>query len=248
MHDLSSENHPAATTPSELNAHSGSATSCEPASHALPLANNSVCCNWLSAKTLQRFAIATLVIVAATATYAAAYFAEMAQQANANIEAAHAAAADADDVLANWEGLPIANAAAAVSSEKFSVCTGLISEESEALFVLDHNSGLLQCSVLYPRLGRFMATYTINVADALGMEAKGGSYIMVTGTADFPSSSNRPLGFSVVYVLDTASGNYACYGVPFDRVAMKSNRPQQGVMFLIGQGSANPVIDRDDLR
>ncbi|MCM2372981.1 hypothetical protein [Aporhodopirellula aestuarii] len=227
MHENSSENFVAS-----------SSSQTEEDLTGLPVVNTQSCCGLFQSTTLGRLGVALLAIVAVTATYAATYFAGMANHANSR----------PSDATVNWAGLPIANASAAVTSEKFSMCTGLISEESEALFVLDHNSGLLQCSVLYPRLGRFMATYTVNVADALGMDAKGGNYIMATGTADFPSSSNRPLGFSVVYVLDTASGNYASYGIPFDRTAMKANRPQQGVLFLIGQGTANPVVDRDDLR
>ncbi len=183
----------------------------------------------------QRFIAATLIATTIIASLAAVYFAGAASRANppANL---------------TWKGLPIANATAAVSSEKFSMCTGPLADTNEALFVLDHNSGLLQCSVLYPRIGRFMASYTVNVADALGMEAKGGGYMMVTGTSDFLSASNRPIGRSVVYVLDTTTGNYACYGVPINQNAMKANQPQQGVLFLISQGAANPIIDRDKMR
>ena len=101
---------------------------------------------------------------------------------------------------------------------------------------------------MYPRVNRFAATFTVNISDALGTDGKGGSYIMATGQADFPRSSNNPVGRSVIYVLDTATGNYACYGVPFNAQAMNANRPQQGLLVLIGQGTANPVIDRDNLR
>ncbi|SMP38418.1 hypothetical protein SAMN06265222_101129 [Neorhodopirellula lusitana] len=179
--------------------------------------------------------------VAAVGIGSAAYFAGVANQATQQIAAQQTNSLD-------WSNLPIANATAAVTSEKYSMATGGLSESGEALFVLDHNSGLLQCTVIYPRLGRFMATFTVNVADALGLDAKGGQYIMTTGSADFPRNSNRPVGQSVVYVLDTATGNYACYGVPFDRVALNANRPQQGMMVLISQGTANPVVDRDELR
>ncbi|TWT49512.1 hypothetical protein Pla22_47090 [Rubripirellula amarantea] len=144
--------------------------------------------------------------------------------------------------------LPLLEASASVTSEKYSMATGNISEDADGVFVLDHNSGLLQCSVIYPRVGRFMSAFTINVADALGTSGKGGSYIMVTGRADFPRASNRPAASTVIYVMDTATGNYACFGVPFDRVAMNANRQQQGSLVLITTGTANPVIDRDDLR
>ncbi|TWT65211.1 hypothetical protein [Allorhodopirellula solitaria] len=198
---------------------------------------NTCCAIWQSPHR-QRFFAAALVATTSVALLVAAYFAGA---------ASHSRQASATSETP-WQGLPIANATAAVSSEKFSMCTGPLAETNEGLFVLDHNSGLLQCSVLYPRVGRFMANYSINVADALGMEAKGGSYVMVTGTSDFLSASNRPIGRSVVYVLDTATGNYACYGVPINQNAMKANQPQQGVLFLISQGAANPVIDRDKLR
>ena len=146
------------------------------------------------------------------------------------------------------DSLPLINATAAVTSEKFSMATGTVSDESEGLFVLDHNSGLLQCSVIYPRSGQFLGRFTTNVAETLGTGAKGGQYIMVTGQANFPRASNRPAAPTVLYVMDSASGNYACYGVPFDQTAVPRNQPQQGLLVLIGVGSANPLVDRDDLR
>ncbi len=141
--------------------------------------------------------------------------------------------------------LPPIDATAAVSSEDFSIATGQVSGEAEGLFVLDHNSGLLQCAVIYPRVGQFAANFTTNVSDALANRGKGGQYMMVTGHADFRESSNNPIGRSVVYVLDSATGNYACYAIPFNRVMMNANQPQAGPLRLIAVGSASPVIDRD---
>lgn len=197
------------------------------------------CCGFTAFLSPRHLMIGLCVAMTTSAIGTAAYFAGVASEARQQGRA---------EVKFDWSDLPIANATAAVTSKEYSMATGPMSEGTEALFVLDHNSGLLQCSVIYPRLGRFMATFTANVADALGAGAKGGQYIMTTGTADFPRSSSNPAGFSVIYVLDTATGNYACYGVPFDRVSMNANRPQQGLMVLISQGSANPVIDRDELR
>lgn len=157
-------------------------------------------------------------------------------------------AAAASDLPALTSPLPLIHATASVTSEKFSMATGDVSDEAEGLFVLDHNSGLLQCSVMYPRRGQFMARFTVNVAEALGTGGKGGQYMMVTGRTQFPRASNRPAGGTVIYVMDTATGNYACYGVPFDHTAVPRNQPQQGLLVLIATGSANPVVDRDDLR
>ena len=137
------------------------------------------------------------------------------------------------------------DATAAVSSDQFSMATGLVTGEAEGLFVLDHNSGLLQCSVIYPRIGQFAASFTANVADALATRGKVGKYMMVTGIADFRQASNNPIGSSVVYVLDSATGNYACYAIPFNRALMNANQPQSGALRLIAVGSASPIIDRD---
>jgi len=152
----------------------------------------------------------------------------------------------AGSVAGGWQ-MPIVDATSALTSEKFSMATGEVSDDVDGLFVLDHNSGLLQCSIVYPRVGQFMGQFVINVADAIG-GGKGGQYLMITGSVDFPRSSNRPAASTVVYVLDTSTGNYACFGVPFDRTAMNANRPQNGTLVLITTGTASPIIDRDRLR
>ncbi|WP_146518585.1 hypothetical protein [Stieleria varia] len=146
----------------------------------------------------------------------------------------------------NIPGLPTIGATASVTSEKFSMATGPVSQQAEGLFVLDHNSGLLQCSVMYPRQGRFLGLFTVNVMEALGSGDKGGGYIMATGLVDMPSSSQNPVASSVVYVLNTSTGAYACYGIPFDRVSMNGGRPQQAPMVLVAVGNADPILDRDD--
>jgi hypothetical protein len=143
---------------------------------------------------------------------------------------------------------PLIQATASVISEKYSMATGDVADDAEGLFVLDHNSGLLQCSVVYPRSGQFMARFSVNVAEALGTGAKGGQYMMVTGRAQFPRASNRPAAQTLVYVMDSATGNFAAYGIPFDHTAVARNQAQQGLMVLVATGSANPVVDRDALR
>ena len=188
---------------------------------------NSRCCDW------QRLTTPFLAFVTLISLGAAGYFAGRSHS----------------PTNEQLTGLPLLNAAAAVSDERYSIATGAVSEEADGFFVLDHNSGLLQCNVIYPRLGgKFMARFVTNVNDAVGTGAKGGKYMMLTGRAQFPRASNRPAASTVVYVMDTASGNYACYGIPYDRVVANTNRQQQGVLVLLTTGTANPVIDRDNIR
>ncbi len=188
------------------------------------------CCGWA------RWAFVAMAIVTVASIASAAYFAGRSAQLSAF------GGNGIRDIF------PTIDAAAAVSSEKFSMATGAISGDAEGLFMLDHNSGLLQCSVIYPRLGRFLGNFSINVTEALPSGGKGGQYMIATGLANFPSSSSRPAATSVVYVLEVTSGDYACYGIPFNRVAMNAGKPQQLPMVLISKGSANPLIDRDSLR
>lgn len=180
-----------------------------------------------------RFAVPGMALIAVTAICVAAYFAGRSSVSQAS--------------AVDYPFPPISATASAIS-EKYSMATGMVGDDAEGLYVLDHNSGVLQCSVIYPRMGQFGALFKANVAEALGTGGKGGGYIMVTGRADFPRASNRPAGACVLYVMDTATGNYAAYGIPFDRAAVNAGRQQSGMLVLLSKGSANPIIDRDNLR
>ncbi len=196
----------------------------------LPTADATVgCCR------LARFATPTLAVIAIFSMATAAYYAGR-------------SAADREQMNSIRWNLPAIDATASAISDKFSIATGLVSADAEGFFVLDHNSGLAQCNVIYPRTGRFLAEFKANVAEGLGTGGKGGKYMMVTGQADFPSSSANPAASCILYVMDTDTGNYACYGIPFNRNFLSANRPQSGGMVLLHSGTANPLIDRDNLR
>ncbi len=217
------------------------------------------CCQWttmhlavglLSLSTLIAIGVATYFAGQASAVNSAAYQSAVSQFAatpQPSVTSQPSVLQQAANDLSGFQ-LPTIDASAAVGSDKFSMATGAVGESGEGLFVLDHNSGLLQCAVLYPRMAQFMALFTVNVSEALANGGKGGKYIMATGQMDFPSTSSRPAAPLVVYVLDTSSGNYACYGVPFNRAAVNSGKPQQGGMILLGTGTANPIADRDSGR
>jgi len=137
------------------------------------------------------------------------------------------------------------DAVASDTGDKYSIATGIVSDEAEGFFVLDHNSGVVQCTVFYPRVGKFLATFTGNAAELVGAGGKGGSYLMVTGQAD-TSRGARPGAFAptLLYVLNTASGNYGVFSIPFDRQALAQGRPQQGVLIPVGTGTAAVVPTR----
>lgn len=142
------------------------------------------------------------------------------------------------------------DATATDSGDEFAIATGMISDEVEGLFVLDYATGLLQCHVMYTRNRPiFGAVFQANVKELMaGDVAKGASkYLMVTGKADFPGSAQRS-GGAVVYVLDTVSGAFVAYGVPYDRTAVNSGRAQTGALVPLANGLARGVMDRDRAR
>lgn len=188
------------------------------------------CCQW----THGRLLIGLLSLTSLFGLGAAAYFAGKASTAN--------------DPSQSSLNFPLIDASAALSSENFSIATGGVSDAGEAVFALDHNSGLLTCSMIYPRTFQVGAVYQVNVAAALATGGKGGKYMMVTGVTNFQSTNQAPRAPTVVYVMDSATGNYACYGIPFNRTSANAGRPQQGEMVLLATGSANPILDRDDAR
>jgi hypothetical protein len=137
------------------------------------------------------------------------------------------------------------DATAAATSEKYSIATGVVSEEAEGFFVLDHNSGLLQCSVFYPRVGKFLGSFTVNAGELVGAGGKGGGYIMVTGQADMTRGGRgAQIAPTLVYVLNTASGNFAAFAVPFNRQAANTGQPQQAALIPMGTGTASVVPTR----
>jgi hypothetical protein len=125
-------------------------------------------------------------------------------------------------------------------SETMAIATGLI-DEGEGLFVLDYVTGDLFCFVLNPRANsKFNARYHANVVSVLGVEqGKKPNFVMVTGGMDFlrGAALARP-GNCVVYVADTITGNFAAWGVPWNRTSAQQGRPQQGALVLLDVGKA----------
>ncbi|MEZ6092466.1 MAG: hypothetical protein R3C05_31560 [Pirellulaceae bacterium] len=138
------------------------------------------------------------------------------------------------------------HASASDSADEFSVATGRVSGDAEGFFVLDHATGQLQCYVMYPRTAKFGAVYTTNVGEALaGRGEKGAKYVMVTGDANFPGGGRATPAGTVLYVLDTTSGAFVAYGLPFDRTMLTANRPQQGILTPLDIGQARQMAVRE---
>lgn len=137
------------------------------------------------------------------------------------------------------------HAAATDSAETFAVATGQIAE-SEGIFFLDFLTGELTCAVLYKN-GNWGARFVANVFNDLQIQAtKKPKFLMVTGETEFArgAGGGQP-GRSVLYVVDSTTGSFAVYGVPWNRQAEATGAPQGGNLVLLQQGRARNLQIRD---
>ncbi len=186
--------------------------------------------------TASNLAMSAMLAVTLVALAAAGYFAGVAS------ELKNSSTAGATNTL---QFPTTIDATGAVTSEKYSIATGIVSEEAEGFFVLDHNSGLIQCSVFYPRVGKFLGTFTGNAGELVGAGGKGGGYMMVTGNADMTRGGRGAhVAPTLVYVLNTATGNFAAFAVPFNRQAAVTGQPQQAPLIPMGTGTASVIPTR----
>lgn len=139
------------------------------------------------------------------------------------------------------------NATASTWSETMCAATGRVDDEVEGLFTLDSLTGDLQCSVLNGRTTKFAGLFRTNVLQDLGVDAsKKPSYMILTGAATFPGQggNTRP-GDCVVYVIDSTTGRFVVYGVPWQRTLAARGAPQQGALILLDSGTARNVVIRE---
>ncbi|MCU0870969.1 MAG: hypothetical protein MUE50_01350 [Pirellulaceae bacterium] len=138
-------------------------------------------------------------------------------------------------------------ASSAHSGQTFAMATGRIDEDVEGLFTLDYLTGDLRCSVYYPNVMRFGATFKHNVIADLGvLQGKSPNYAMVTGEANFPRGAGASSPAScIVYVADANTGNVAAYTILWNRTVARAGAAQAGGFQLLGTGKGRTLELRD---
>ncbi len=135
--------------------------------------------------------------------------------------------------------------ATADAGDSMAIATGPIDQGVEGVFFLDFITGRLSGGVLNPKnLSPLGAFFYDSVYRDLGIgDVKNPKLLMATGMMNVKSySGNVTLAESIVYVVDTNSGNYACYGLPWNKQALNWNAFQPSGMVLLGKGSARQGV------
>lgn len=143
----------------------------------------------------------------------------------------------------------VLNADSAARGKQISLATGVIDDEVEGLFVLDHLSGNLQCWVMNRRSGDIGAVFTGSASAELGGQ-KGGAadYVMTTGRIEFVKGSGqaKPAG-CICYVADGNSGKVVGFGFRYNaQLAAKGERQRPGTLTVVCRGVTRENAARRD--
>ena len=114
---------------------------------------------------------------------------------------------------------PHEHAAAVVSdrNDKFAMVTAQfdVTDFVEGVFVLDFLTGQLRGSVMDPRGGKFSAMFTRNVAADFQVNPnEPGTYAIVSGRTNLPSTRGGRPATSCIYIAELTSGKVVCYSFP----------------------------------
>lgn len=122
------------------------------------------------------------------------------------------------------------HAGSAVRNDNLSMATGLITSEVEGLWLLDHESGNLQCWVMNPRTGAVAGVYATNVANDVESSKGKPDFLMTAGKFVFNGGNvaNRSPANSICYVANTTSGIVAGYSVAINRQTLKRGLSETG--------------------
>jgi len=130
------------------------------------------------------------------------------------------------------------HAATAARNDDLSMATGSITNEVEGLWLLDHETGKLQCWVLSPKSGDVAGIYITNVGNDLDSSKGEPQLVLTTGNFFFTggkTGNQRPAN-SVCYVANTTSGVVAGYSLRINEAAINRGVTQTGEITKVCTG------------
>jgi hypothetical protein len=111
------------------------------------------------------------------------------------------------------QGQP-AQATATDHADDFSIATGHVAADLEAVYLLDFKTGSLLGSVMNKQTGEFQQFYKRELAADFGLTAKAKpKFLMVTGAMQ-SARAQVPI-YHVLYVAELNSGKLAAYAMPY---------------------------------
>jgi len=106
-------------------------------------------------------------------------------------------------------------AATSDRNDKFGMCTVVVSENLEAVFVLDFLTGRLTGACLGKQGVGFVQYFAADVGADLQVKGAKPAYAMTPGLAQIRSRPGTQPAASVIYVAEMSTGKVGCYAIPF---------------------------------
>jgi len=127
------------------------------------------------------------------------------------------------------------HASASSSGKTVSLASGLVDDSNEALYILDHLNGNLQCWLINSRTNELGGVYRTNVLAALGGGKEGvdADLVMTTGLFEFNNRGASIPAQSVAYIADGNSGQAAAFGFTFNKANIQRGNVEEGELTLI---------------
>jgi hypothetical protein len=114
-----------------------------------------------------------------------------------------------------WPQVPV-HATATHGQDNFAICTGVLDENVEGIFVLDSVTGELKAAAMNVQTRRFNTWFEYNVARDLPTNSKNPQYRIVSGITNIRQVvAAGQLARTVIYVAEATSGQVMAYGVPW---------------------------------
>ena len=127
------------------------------------------------------------------------------------------------------------HASASSTGKTVSLATASIGNGSEALYILDHLNGNLQCGLINNRTNELGGVYRSNVMAALGGGKEGvdADLVMTTGSFDFNNRGAAVPAQSICYIADGNSGQAAAFGFTFNKGNIQRGNVEEGELTTI---------------
>lgn len=127
------------------------------------------------------------------------------------------------------------HASASSSGKTVSLATALVDDSNEALYILDHLNGNLQCWLINSRTNELGGVYRTNVLAALGGGKEGvdADLVMTTGLFEFNNRGAAIPAQSICYIADGNSGQAAAFGFTFNKGNIQRGNVEEGELTTI---------------
>lgn len=140
---------------------------------------------------------------------------------------------------ASWPGPLLLRADTASGGKSVSMATAMVDGDYECLFLLDHLTGNLYCTIINPRTGLEAAVFQNNVLTLIGQDRVGDpDFTMVTGGINLDMAGrvgNMRTAPLMCYVAEGNSGAIIGFSFSFNPQAVLNGVRQEGLLNPIWQ-------------